>query len=89
MTESTPVTTTSTPTVPTLADTLQNLYHFIISLVVLVGGGIMAYNGKADGLAPAAIGAVLVFWFQRSGTGTSIISTLTGIPTQSGGSKIP
>lgn len=58
-------------------NTLLDLYHFIISLVVLVGGGFMAYNGKADGLAPAAIGAVLVFWFQRS-TLSKTLGSLTG-----------
>ena len=60
-------------------ENLATFYHFAISLVVLVGGGYMAYQGKADGLAPAAIGAVIVFWFQGSmnRSVSSIISNLT------------
>lgn len=37
--------------------------EFLISLVVLVGGGVLLYTGSNTEIASAAISTVLVYWF--------------------------
>jgi low affinity Fe/Cu permease len=43
----------------------QSLYRFIISIVILAGGGMLLFYDKASEIAIAAITAVITFWFTR------------------------
>lgn len=41
------------------------LLEFIISIVVLLGGGFLLYTGHSPEVAVSAITAVITFWFAR------------------------
>jgi low affinity Fe/Cu permease len=43
----------------------QSLYRFIISIVILAGGGMLLFYDKASEIAIAAITAVITFWCTR------------------------
>ena len=47
-----------------------DMYHFVLSLVVLCGAGFLLYLDKGDSMPMVAIGAVLGFWFTRGGAVT-------------------
>ncbi|MCL6443356.1 MAG: hypothetical protein K6T83_07860 [Alicyclobacillus sp.] len=41
------------------------LFEFVLSLVIIVGGGFLLYTGHATDIAIAAIMTVIPFWFTR------------------------
>jgi hypothetical protein len=65
-----------------LKEVINTIFEGIISLVVVVGAGIMLFN-KPDpaiiGLCGAASSAVLVFWFGQRGTAKATDGTITAL----------
>lgn len=50
-------------------DVIALLFEFIITLVILVGGGFLVYHGgQGVDIAVAGITAAITFWFQRRTT---------------------
>jgi len=47
-------------------EVVELVLHFLISLLVLAGGGLMLYSGHGDSqFVTFAMTAVIVFWFQN------------------------
>lgn len=44
-------------------EVLSLVFEFVITLVVLIGGGFLVYKGTATEIAVAAISTVIAFWF--------------------------
>lgn len=46
----------------------EDTFHFVLALIVLLGGGFLIWGDKGDSLPYAAVGMVLGFYFTRAGS---------------------
>jgi len=46
-------------------EVMSLVFEFLISVMVLGGGGFLVYYDKAPELAAASIGAVIAYWFSN------------------------
>lgn len=55
-----------------MREVLSLSYEFLLSLLIIGGGGYMMFEGKETALVSAIIGSVVTFWFSRRQTETTI-----------------
>lgn len=46
-------------------EVMSIVFEFILSVIILIGGGYMVFTGQGTELGVSAVTAVITFWFTR------------------------
>jgi hypothetical protein len=61
-------------------EVIQDMYEFVLSLLLIVGGGYMLMHGVATELVSGVIGIVITYWFQKRSNESAINNLLRQSP---------
>lgn len=59
------------PNTEGLKEVLDMIFEFVLSLVVILGGGYLLYLGKATDVVISLVSVVITFWFSRRSVGVA------------------
>jgi len=63
-----------------MREVIQDMYEFVLSLLLIVGGGYLLVCGVATELVSGVIGIVITYWFQKRSNESAINNLLRQPP---------